>query len=91
MAWSAGFADRFAGTPLKAITLAIGDKRVRGEAMVTATGLEGGAIYALSAALREAVAKGTASLTVDLKPTWPWPTSPRGCPAPGREIRCRTC
>ena len=68
MAWSAGFAERFAGTPLKAITLAIGDKRVRGEAMVTATGLEGGAIYALSAALREAVAKGMASLAVDLKP-----------------------
>ncbi|MCZ8316130.1 TIGR03862 family flavoprotein [Phreatobacter sp.] len=68
IAWSAGFADRFAGTPLKAITLSIGDTRVRGEAMVTATGLEGGAIYALSAALRAAVAAGKASLTVDLKP-----------------------
>jgi len=68
IAWSAGFAERFAGTPLKAIALSFGKNAVRGEAMVTATGLEGGAIYALSAALRDAVAAGGASLTVDLKP-----------------------
>ncbi len=66
--WSPGFVERFAGTPLKAASLATGARRVRGEAMVTATGLEGGAIYALSAALRAAVERGGASLHIDLKP-----------------------
>ena len=60
---------RFAGTPLKRIALSCGAARVRGEAMVTATGLEGGAVYALSAAMRAALdTSGTAELTVDLRP-----------------------
>lgn len=66
--WSPGLVERFAGTPLKAASLAIGGRHVRGEAMVTATGLEGGAIYALSAALRAAVDRSGASLHIDLKP-----------------------
>jgi predicted flavoprotein YhiN len=42
---------------------------VRGEAIITAEGLEGGAIYALSAPLREAIAlRGEAVLFVDLRP-----------------------
>jgi len=69
VAWSAVFADRFAGEPLKPVTLTHGERTVRGEAMVTRYGLEGGAIYALSAALREAVERdGRASLTIDLRP-----------------------
>lgn len=68
-AWSEAFRQRFAGTPLKNIALAFGERRVRGEAMVAAYGLEGGAVYALSADLREALARnGTAVLTVDLRP-----------------------
>ncbi|MDQ3126348.1 MAG: TIGR03862 family flavoprotein, partial [Pseudomonadota bacterium] len=67
--WSEVFAERFAGQPLKPIALTHGDRTVWGEAMVTRYGLEGGAVYALSAALREAVERdGTASLTVDLRP-----------------------
>ncbi|MDP1913177.1 MAG: TIGR03862 family flavoprotein [Brevundimonas sp.] len=67
--WSAVFADRFAGEPLKPIALTHGDRTVRGEAMVTRYGLEGGAVYALSAGLREAVEQGgSAVLTVDLRP-----------------------
>lgn len=67
--WSAVFADRFAGEPLKPVALTHGEWTVRGEAMVTRYGLEGGAIYALSAPLREAVERdGTASLTIDLRP-----------------------
>lgn len=67
--WSDVFADRFAGQPLKPIALTHGERTVRGEAMVTRYGLEGGAIYALSAALREAIERdGTAALTVDLRP-----------------------
>lgn len=60
---------RFAGTPLKRIALSCGAARVRGEAMVTAAGLEGGAVYALSAAMRAALdTGGTAELAVDLRP-----------------------
>lgn len=69
VAWSEVFADRFAGQPLKPVAMTHGDRTVRGEAMVTRYGLEGGAVYALSAALREAVARdGTATLIVDLRP-----------------------
>lgn len=67
--WSAFFAERFAGQPLKRIELAHGDIRLRGEAMISRTGIEGGAVYALSASLREAVAlHGVAELDIDLRP-----------------------
>lgn len=69
IAWSDHFRGRFAGAPLKNVALAFGGHTVRGEAMVAAYGLEGGAVYALSAALREAIAaEGRAVLTVDLRP-----------------------
>ena len=69
VAWSNIFRDRFEGQPLKSVALTIGQHTVRGEAIVTRTGIEGGAIYALSAELREAVlAKGTATLGVALRP-----------------------
>ncbi|MGQ3355969.1 MAG: TIGR03862 family flavoprotein [Phreatobacter sp.] len=69
IAWTADFATRFAGQPLKAVTIALGYRTVRGEAMITAEGLEGGAIYALSATIREALAtNGGARLAIDLKP-----------------------
>ena len=67
--WSANFKERFAGTPLKSIAMSFAGHRVRGEAVVTASGLEGGAVYALAAPLREAVhAHGEALLEIDLKP-----------------------
>ncbi len=69
VAWSAVFRDRFQGQPLKNVGLRFGDHILRGEAMVTGQGLEGGAIYALSAQLRDAVtATGEAILEFDLKP-----------------------
>ncbi|MCC8962407.1 TIGR03862 family flavoprotein [Bradyrhizobium sp. Pear76] len=69
VAWSNIFRDRFEGQPLKGVSLKIGAHTVRGEAIVTRAGIEGGAIYALSAELREAVlAKGTATLSVALRP-----------------------
>ena len=69
VAWSDIFAGRFAGQPLKPVAMSHGDRTVRGEAMVTRYGLEGGAVYALSAGLREAVERdGTAALSVDLRP-----------------------
>ena len=66
--WSEIFRTRFAGTPLKRIALSFGDRRVLGEAVVTNDGLEGGAVYALSGAVRNALGQGPALLTIDLRP-----------------------
>lgn len=69
VAWSEVFAERFAGQVIKPVALTHGDQTVRGELMPTRYGVEGGAVYALSAAMREAVARdGTTTLTVDLRP-----------------------
>jgi uncharacterized flavoprotein (TIGR03862 family) len=69
VAWSDVFRDRFEGQPLKGVALTIGVHTVRGEAMITRSGIEGGAIYALSAELREAVlGLGQARLTIALRP-----------------------
>jgi hypothetical protein len=69
VAWSAMFRSRHAGAPLKRIGITFRDRTVRGEAMITESGLEGGAVYALSAALRDGVAaEGGATLTLDLRP-----------------------
>jgi predicted flavoprotein YhiN len=56
VAWSDIFRERFEGHPLKGIALSFGPHTVRGEAVITRAGIEGGAIYALSAGLREAIA-----------------------------------
>jgi uncharacterized flavoprotein (TIGR03862 family) len=67
--WTEEFARRFQGQPLKRIALSFGNISVRGEALVTAHGIEGGAVYALSAQLRDAVAAGgPAELSIDLRP-----------------------
>jgi uncharacterized flavoprotein (TIGR03862 family) len=69
VAWSDIFRDRFEGQPLKGVALSFGPHNVRGEAIVTRTGIEGGAIYVLSAELREAVLReGHATLHVALRP-----------------------
>jgi uncharacterized flavoprotein (TIGR03862 family) len=70
--WSEPFRARRAGAPLKRIAATFAERTVRGEAVITADGLEGGAIYALSAPLREAIAlKGEAVLSIDLRPDVP--------------------
>jgi len=69
VAWSDIFRDRFEGQPLKSVALSFGAQTARGEAVITCGGIEGGAIYALSADLREAIAKsGEAILHFDLRP-----------------------
>ena len=69
VAWSDIFRDRFEGQPLKGVALSFGSQMVRGEAVMTRGGIEGGAIYALSADLREAIAKsGEAIVHFDLRP-----------------------
>ncbi|RVU39669.1 TIGR03862 family flavoprotein [Hwanghaeella grinnelliae] len=53
--WSEIFRQRFQGQPLKNVALTCAGRTVRGEAMVTAQGIEGGTIYALSSLLRERI------------------------------------
>ena len=67
--WSDIFRDRFEGQPLKGVQLTIGPHVARGEAIVTRSGIEGGAVYALSADLRDAILRdGQATLNVALRP-----------------------
>ncbi|WP_428543046.1 TIGR03862 family flavoprotein [Rhodopila sp.] len=67
--WTQHFRSRFAGRPLKRLALRFGSDTVRGEAMIAASGLEGGVIYALSARLRDAIlAQGRATIELDLRP-----------------------
>jgi hypothetical protein len=69
--WSTTFRDRFAGEPLKAARWRFGETETRAEAVVTREGVEGGAIYALGAALRTALERdGEATVSLDLKPDW---------------------
>ncbi|CCD92999.1 conserved hypothetical protein [Bradyrhizobium sp. ORS 375] len=81
--WSDLFRDRFEGQPLKGIALSFGERSVRGEAVVTRDGIEGGAVYALSAELREAIAlHGEAILHVTLRPDLERPDLIRRLSAP---------
>jgi hypothetical protein len=69
VAWSAHFSARFAGRPLKRIAICFGPAVVRGEAVITGTGIEGGVIYALSDRLRDAIqADGATTIRLDLRP-----------------------
>jgi uncharacterized flavoprotein (TIGR03862 family) len=69
LAWSDIMRSRFEGEPLKRIALAFEGRTVKGEAVVTADGIEGGAVYALSAPLRDAIERtGSAMLHLDLRP-----------------------
>jgi uncharacterized flavoprotein (TIGR03862 family) len=69
VAWSDIFRDRFEGRPLKGAALSFGSHAIRGEAVITRAGIEGGAIYALSADLREAIlGTGQAILHIALRP-----------------------
>jgi hypothetical protein len=67
-AWSEHI-KRHAGQPLKRIALSFGEHTVRGEAVITETGLEGGTVYALSPHLRDAIDKnGEATPHIALRP-----------------------
>ena len=66
--WSEAFRSRHAGTPLKHVTLSFGGRDVTGDAMISAYGIEGGGIYALSGAVREALASGPVTVYADLRP-----------------------
>ncbi|MDH0292078.1 TIGR03862 family flavoprotein [Pseudomonas sp. GD04087] len=68
--WSEFFRDKFAGAPVKPVALSLDDGAPRqGEFVVTAGGIEGSLIYALSSAIRERIEQaGSATLKLDLLP-----------------------
>ncbi len=72
--WSGYFAERFAGAPMKTVRLHFDDGRGpafdrQGEFVITAGGIEGSLVYAVSSRLREALnADGSATLQLDLLP-----------------------
>ena len=72
--WSEYFNKKFDGHPVKSVTVTFTDSagishRRQGELMVTANGIEGGVIYALSALLRDQIAStGEAVVYLDLAP-----------------------
>ncbi len=71
--WSAFLQGKFAGAPLKNVSLRLDDEAPRqGEFVLTANGVEGSLVYALSAAIRERIAQqGSATLYLDLLPQTP--------------------
>jgi len=72
--WSEHLSERFAGAPLKPVIAHWRDldgreHALQGECVVTATGIEGSLIYALSATLRDTIARdGQVTLELDLAP-----------------------
>ena len=74
--WSDVMRATHAGAPLSATVFSVLDKRghvqsLRGEAIITAQGIEGSAIYALSARLRDQLlAQASATLMLDLLPSF---------------------
>jgi uncharacterized flavoprotein (TIGR03862 family) len=66
--WSDHFAGKFAGQPLTTVAI---DGR-KGQLVITATGVEGSLVYALSAGIRNRIAAhGSATVKLDLLPDWP--------------------
>lgn len=100
--WTDYFRDRFAARPLKSITLSFSDTngksyQKQGELMLTATGVEGGLIYAFSAPLRNSInANGSVTIYLDLAPDKNQArlvqelTKPRGSKSMANHLRSRT-
>jgi uncharacterized flavoprotein (TIGR03862 family) len=72
--WSAYLSSRYAGAPLKSVAARLHDASrpgpmLQGECVITQSGIEGSLIYALSASLRDTIARqGHAILELDLAP-----------------------
>jgi uncharacterized flavoprotein (TIGR03862 family) len=67
--WPPEFSARHAGSPLRSIALSCGDRRARGDAMITGYGLEGSPVYTVGPGIRALLARGEpAILHIDLAP-----------------------
>ena len=72
--WENDFILKYAGAPLKNISISCLNKKHKGEVVITQFGLEGNAIYALSPEIRSELKnkkknKKKAIISIDLKPT----------------------
>ncbi|AMD49833.1 TIGR03862 family flavoprotein [Bordetella holmesii] len=73
VSWSEHFKTHYAGQPLKSVRLSLAEAAPgrAGECMISAHGIEGGLVYALSAPLRDSLAAtGHATAWLDLLPGW---------------------
>jgi uncharacterized flavoprotein (TIGR03862 family) len=72
-AWSAFLRDKFAGAPLKNVSLNLAEQAPRiGEFVLTDSGIEGSLVYALSADIRRQLNQhGSATVYLDLLPQTP--------------------
>jgi uncharacterized flavoprotein (TIGR03862 family) len=69
VAWSAFFAEKFAGAPVKGVTATSDAGTILGEFVISKTGVEGSLIYAHAASLRDTLEAGRAArLVLDLAP-----------------------
>ncbi|MGJ8527224.1 TIGR03862 family flavoprotein [Maritalea sp.] len=67
--WSTHFQEKFAGTPVKNVTVLTNAAAIEGEFVIRKSGIEGSLIYTHAAPLRDQLeTKGEASLTIDLAP-----------------------
>lgn len=68
--WSQFLQDKFAGAPLKTVSLKLpGTTPRKGEFVITACGIEGSLVYALSAEIRQAIEQSSkATVELDLLP-----------------------
>ena len=67
--WSEAYAERFAGQPLKNVAMTSGTSTVRGDVIVSASGLEGGPVYGVGREVRtELETTGSCTVTIDLHP-----------------------
>lgn len=67
--WSDFLRQRYAGQPVKPVVMSFEGRRQQGEFVLTDTGIEGSLVYAFSAALRNALARGGPAVpTLDLLP-----------------------
>lgn len=70
--WTPYLLQQAEGKPVKNVSFHFGKHSTRGEAVITRRGIEGGAVYALSAAIRDSLALegGPQTLRLDLLPQW---------------------
>lgn len=69
--WSAHFKERFAGLPVKNVTIFIGGQHKQGEFVITENGVEGSLIYAVSASIRDTLQSDeNPTIRLDLAPQY---------------------
>ncbi|VVD79563.1 TIGR03862 family flavoprotein [Pandoraea sputorum] len=70
--WTPHMRERFAGHPVKSVTMTLPDGTTRqGEFVISEHGIEGSLVYAMCAPIRDAIrSSGSAQVYLDLLPDW---------------------